>query len=319
MENIEKTTRKVRKEKVLTFLSSYFAFIGLLLVIIIFEIATKGKLLGSRNQMNIFNNFFNIGLGAMGVTFVMSLGNLDLSVGAIMGFSAAIAALSASVSTALILPIALLTGLLVGLINGLLVAKLKVDAFIGTLAISFIARGITTFLLNGTLGIPGTMRVFDNDILKICVFVFVMLLFFVLFNFSTFGKRCRAVGSSEEAARQSGVKVDRIKILAFTISGLVCGLIGFFSLVRTSTASANTGSAFEFDVILAVLFGGMPLSGGWPVKFRSAVIGSIAMAMMKSGMSLMGINGLTQQLIQGILLIIIAYISFDRRTTAVVK
>lgn len=93
----------------------------------------------------------------------------------------------------------------------------------------------------------------------------------------------------------------------------------FFTLVRACTASSKTGNAFEFDVLLAVLFGGMPLSGGWNVKFRAAIIGSVAMALLKSGMSLVGIDGLTQQVVQGIILIIVVAISFDRRSAAVIK
>ena len=103
------------------------------------------------------------------------------------------------------------------------------------------------------------------------------------------------------------------------ISGLLCGLAGFFSLVRTCTASSKTGDAFEFEVLLAVLFGGMPLSGGGSVKFRAAIVGSIAMAVMQNGMSLMGIDGLTQQLVQGIILIVVVVISFDRKNTVVIK
>ena len=99
--------------------------------------------------------------------------------------------------------------------------------------------------------------------------------------------------------------------------GLICGLVGFFTLVRACTASSKTGNAFEFDVLLAVLFGGMPLSGGWNVKFRAAIIGSVAMALLKSGMSLVGIDGL--QVVQGILLVVVVAISFDRRSAAVIK
>ena len=300
-------------------LQNYFAFIGLLLVVIAFEALTGGKLLRAKNLMNIFNNFFSIGLGAMGVVFLMSLGELDLSVGAIVGLSAALAAMASNISMALIFPVAILTGTLIGFLNGLLISRLKVASFIGTLAMSFVVRGMTTFLLNGSVGIPIAMREFDNDLLKISVFLVFMILFYTIFEYTKYGKRCRSVGSSPEAARQSGVNVLRVRTLAMTISGLMCGLIGFFSLVRTCTASSKTGNAFEFDVILAVLFGGMLLTGGWQVKFRSAVIGSVAMAVIYNGMSLMGINGLTQQIIQGILLIVIVSISFDRRNVLVVK
>lgn len=298
---------------------NYFSFIGLLIVAVVFEILTEGNLLQPRNLMNIFNNFFSIGLGAMGVVFLMSLGELDLSVGAIAGLSAALAAYAAQISLALILPVALLTGLLVGLLNGVMIARLRVESFIGTLAMSFVARGITTWLLNGSVGIPISQSIFDQNYVKIPVFTVMLAVLFILFEFTPYGKRCRSVGSSADAARQAGVKVEKVRTMAFAISGLMCGLVGFFSLVRTCTASSKTGNAFEFDVLLAVLFGGMPLTGGWPVKFRAAILGSIAMSVMKNGMSLMGIDGLTQQIVEGVILIAIVVIAFDRKSASVIK
>lgn len=296
-----------------------FAFFGLLLVLILFQVLTKGKLLGQRNLMNIFNNFFNMALCAMMYTFVMALGELDLSVGATVGFSAAMAAFSSEISMALILPTALLTGLLVGWLNGFATAYLRVESFIGTLAVSFIFRGLTTYFLNGSVGIPIAMRVFDEDWVKITALLIVLLISYLLYERCAFGKHCRAVGASHEAARQSGVNVQRTRMLAFTLVGLVSGLIGFFTLVRACTASSKTGNSFEFDVLLAVLFGGMPLSGGWQVKFKAAIIGSLAMAALKSGMSLVGIDGLTQQIVQGIILVVVVVISFDRRNAGVIK
>lgn len=298
---------------------NYFSFIGLLIVAVVFEVLTDGDLFDSRNLVNIFNNFFSIGLGAMGVVFLMSLGELDLSVGAIAGLAAALAAYAARANLALILPVAIAAGILIGLLNGVIISKFKVESFIGTLAMSFIARGITTWLLNGSVGIPISQNFFDQNSIKIAVFVLSLVVLFLLFEFMPFGKCCRAIGSSSNAARQAGVKVEKTKILAFVISGLMCGLVGFFSLVRTCTASSQTGNAFEFDVLLAVLFGGMPLTGGWPVKFRSAVIGSIAMAIMKNGMSIMGIDGLTQQIVEGVILIVIVVIAFDRKSAGVIK
>ena len=149
--------------------------------------------------------------------------------------------------------------------------------------------------------------------------IIVLVVSGTLFQKCAFGKNCRAVGASREAARQSGVDVEKTRMLSFMLVGLICGLVGFFTLVRACTASSKTGNAFEFDVLLAVLFGGMPLSGGWNVKFRAAIIGSVAMALLKSGMSLVGIDGLTQQVVQGILLVVVVAISFDRRSAAVIK
>ena len=176
-------------------MGSYFSFIGLLLVVIIFHVLTEGRLISSRNMMNIFNNFFSIGLGSVGVMFLMSLGELDLSGGGkFWDFSAAIGAFSAEIHTVWILPACLLTGLLIGSLNGVLVSRLKVESFIGTLAVSFIARGLTTYLLNGSVGIPLTQRVYDKSAVKVTVFIIVAVVCYILFDYTSYGKACRSVG-----------------------------------------------------------------------------------------------------------------------------
>lgn len=308
-----------RKEQIKTLLLNNFSLAGLLLVVVLFEALTNGKLLGKKNLLNIFNNFFTIGLSAMAFTFIMALGELDLSVGAIVGFAAMAGAFAGKISLWLILPAALLAGLLIGFLNGFAISHLRVASFIGTLAMSFICRGMTTWLLNGSVGVPISMRAFDADWVKIVTFLVMLVVFYFLYEHCAYGKQCRAVGSSKEAARQAGVNVKRVRLLAFVLSSVVCGLVGFFTLIRGCTASSGTGNAFEFDVLLAVLFGGMPLAGGWVVRFRSAVVGSIAMAVLKSGMSLTGIDGMTQQIVQGIILIVVVVLSFDRKNAAVIK
>lgn len=319
MENSVTMAVDRRKHRLKAILLSNFSFIGLIAVVALFELLTEGKLLGSRNLMNIFNNFFNISLSAMGFAFIMALGELDLSVGAIVGLSAAMGAFAAKISLWFVLPASLMTGLLIGSLNGTAIAHLKVESFIGTLAMSFVVRGLTTWFLNGSVGVPIAMRAFDANGVKLATFAVLLVALYILYEHCAYGKQCRAVGASKLAAQQSGVKVKRTRMTAFMISGIMCGLVGFFTLVRACTASSSTGNSFEFDVLLAVLFGGMPLSGGWPVKFRSAVIGSVAMAVLKSGMSLTGINGLTQQIIKGIILIAVVALSFDRRNAAVIQ
>lgn len=316
--NVYKISKRLKQTSKMKLMNN-FSFIGLLIVVIIFSILTKGELLKLKNMVNIFNNIFSMGLLSMGVVFLMSLGSLDLSVGAIVGMSATIAAFSSNISTGLILPSAILVGLIVGSINGLIIAYLKVDSFIATLSMSFVLRGITTWMLNGTVGIPLKMRAFDQGSIKFLVFIIATVLLFILFERTGFGKHCRAIGSSEKAAFQSGVSVRRVRMITFMISGVMSGLVAFFILTRTLTASSKTGSGFEFDVLLAVLFGGMSLSGGWTVKFKAAIIGTISMAVLLNGMSLVGITGLQRQVVQGIILIFIVIITFDRRNVAVIK
>lgn len=314
-----KANQDARSIKIKETLLQYFSFVGLLIVAVLFEVLSGGKLFSSRNVMNIFNNFYTIGLAAMAYTFVMALGELDLSVGAIVGISAAMAAFAGKVNVNLVLPTAVATGLVVGLINGVCIAKLNIASFIGTLAVSFVMRGITTWSLNGALGVDVSLRIYDQNWVKIATFCVLCVVLYLLYEHCAYGKHCRAVGASKLAAEQSGVRVSRTRLLAFVLLGTICGLVGFFTLIRAFTASSSTGNAFEFDVLLAVLFGGMPLSGGWPVRFRSAVIGAVTMAILKSGMSIIGLDGLTQAVVKGVILIAVVSISFDRKNAGVIK
>ena len=314
----EKLTES-QKNKFTNQLGTYISFMGLIAVAVLFEILTEGRLFSSRNMMNIFNNFFTIGIAAMVYSFIMALGELDLSIGAIVGISAAMAAMVGKINTLLIFPVAILTGFVVGCLNGASIAKLNTPSFIATLAISFIMRGITTWTLNGSVGVDVSMRMFDQNWIKITLFCVLMVLFYILYEHCAYGKNCRAVGASKAAAEQSGIKVAKTRYLAFVLLGTICGLVGFFVLIHSFTASSSTGTAFEFDVLLAVLFGGMPLSGGWSVRFRSAVIGAVTMAILKSGMSLVGIPGMTQAIVKGVILIVVVAISFDRKNAGVIK
>lgn len=143
-----------------------FSFLGLIIVVFTFQLLTQGRLLSSNNLTNIFNNVFSIGLLSMGVVFLMSLGEMDLSVGAIVGMSAAFGAFASDISVWLILPVTIITGLAIGILNGLIISFLEVESFIGTLAVSFVVRGITTWLLNGSAGIPISMRALDKTYIK---------------------------------------------------------------------------------------------------------------------------------------------------------
>lgn len=309
----------IKREEIKEFLIRNFVYIGIVLVLLLFEIMTKGRLLQKRNLMNIFNNFFLIGLSASVFTFIIAIAELDLSTGAIVGISAALGALAGKTNVALVVPVCILTGLAAGSLNGFMIAKMKMASFIATLASSFVLKGLTTFLLDGSVGVDISIRVFDQNWVKITTLAVAVIIFYMLFEHCIIGKQSRAVGASAEAAHQSGVHVEFIRFMPYLMIGLMCGIVGAFTLARSCTATTSTGGGFEFDILLAVLFGGMPLTGGWSVKYRSAILGSITMAVLKSGMSLCGITGASQQIVKGALLIIIVAITFDRKVVAAIK
>lgn len=307
-------------KKLFKYRSSFFPFIGLVFAVILFQVTSGGRLLTQRNSTVLLNEVFNVIIGSSGVIFMMSQGNLDFSMGAIVGTAGAIAASASNFNVALTLPVALIVGFICGSINGLISAGFGVPSFITTLGMSFVLKGTTTMLLNaGSIGIPFQMSNYDTTNIRFTVIVLVVIAAYVIFTFTPFGKQSRAVGSQPTAAKQSGVNVFWIKMWGFIISGVICGLIGFFCIIRGCTASTNTGFGTEINVLNAMMLGGMTISGGWSSKFRCVILGSFLMAVVTDGLTLWNIDLFTQELIQGCIFIISVALSFDRKNVTVIK
>lgn len=297
-----------------------FPFLGLAAVIILFQILTGGKVFTARNLKAIMNDSFFILIGTVAFSFIMAVGNLDLSMGTVMAVSCTCAAFASGISPVLAIPVAILAGLVLGCFNGFVHVHMGLGSLIGTMATQSIFQGILVLLLNGgTLAAPVSMLKWGSTGLKIAVMILVSLIGFYLFNFTAYGKQCRAVGACSEAARLSGVSVSKVKYMTYIVMGGVVGLLGLFSLIRTGTASASTGSSLMMNVWCAAFLGGLPLAGGSACRFRSAIIGSFTMAFLANGMTLMGLSTHDKQLIQGIVFLCAIAISFDRKNLVVIK
>lgn len=288
--------------------------IVLVVLVIFFEIVSDGRLLSRMNIDALLNSMFSIALGAAGVSFLMAQGNLDFSMGGIVGLAAALSGFAAWIHPVLSVLVGIGVGAVCGFLNGVIHAKFKVSAIITTLSTAFIFRGIQgTLITTGAVSLPGSMMFLENTELKVVLMLIAFIAGGIFYTRTKVGKYCKAIGSREEASFQSGIKVNKYKIGCFVLSGSVAGLVGFFYLVRAASASANTGSGFEFDVLLAMLLGGMPISGGSSARFRSVIIGSLIMTILSNGMILWGLDSVLQQFIRGIIFLVSVSISFDRR------
>jgi len=297
-----------------------FPALGLILVVLLFQILSNGRLLTANNLRVILNDVFPILIGATAYAFLLSQGNLDFSIGATMGVSAAIAALAAGVQPILAVPVGILFGAFIGAINGFSHAVLKINAFIATLAMQFILSGVILLILQGgVFSVPLVMLSWNTIELRLIVLFIVLAVGFLVFQFTPYGKYCRALGSCIEAARQTGINITFTKFMPFVIMGAVAGLLGFFSIIRTATVSSQTGGDLLMSVLNAVLLGGIPITGGAASKFRAVIIGSLTIAFLNNGMILMGFAPNTRQLLQGLIFLAAIAISFDRKNTKVIK
>ncbi|WP_148411199.1 ABC transporter permease [Murimonas intestini] len=302
------------------YLTTSIPVIVLILITVFFQIVSDGRLLSGKNISALLNSMFSIVLGATGVAFLMAQGNLDFSLGGIVGLTAVLSGYAAELNPVLSVLTGVLAGCACGFINGIVHSRFHVSSIITTLSTAYIFRGIQcTLITSGSVGLPASMMKLENTTLKVVLIIIFFAVGAVLYNRTRFGKYCRAIGSREEASYQSGIRITRMKIGCFILSGAIAGLVGFFYLVRAASASANTGAGFEFDVLLALLLGGMPISGGAGARFRTVLIGSLIMTILSNGMILWGLDSVLQQFIRGIIFLVSVSISFDRRNVTVIE
>jgi ribose transport system permease protein len=301
-------------------LKSVIPFMGLVVVIIFFQIASDGRLLTVTNMPVFISHAFAIIVASCGAVFLMAQGNLDFSMAGNVCVVAAITANVSQSSIPLAILAALLCGSFLGLLNGLIHTLLGLPSFVATLATSFIFTGVANVLLgSGSLAANYDLKKFDDPVLLLSILGVVLLATFFVLEFSPFGKQSKAIGARVEVARQSGVNITYRKITPFVICGCACGLIAIFSLLRTCTASTTTGAGIQINTIIALLLGGIPFSGGWTARFRGVVIGALLMAVVINGLVIMNVPIITQQIIKGILFVIAVAIAFDRKNTTVIK
>ncbi len=312
---------KTQKQKKNLSFQTFFPFLGLIFVLVLFTILTGGNLFSASSLRATLNDGLYIMLGTIGLTFLCAMGQLDFSIGYNMGVSCAVCCIAANtLGVYASIPVAILVGLALGLFNGLIVVKTKISPLVATIGTMFILQGFVLVVLNGSvLSAPLAMLDFFTNPLKITLLIVALVVGYIFLEKTKYGRIFKAIGACPEAVRQTGINADRYKLIGFIIMGGICGLLGFISLARTGSASNTTGSSLLFNCLCATLIGGVPMSGGATTKFRSAVLGVLTISFLVTGMTLMKIRSQDQQLIEGIIYLVAVGITFDRKNMKVIK
>lgn len=291
-----------------------FPFIGLAVVVIGFSAFSGGATLEWNNCTKVFEQSFTLLLVTAAALFLLSQDCLDMSIGATIGMAGAVAAYLSKTSVPLALIAAIAVGLTIGLINGFLHGVLGINAMIATLAMQFILRGLLLIICkSGTIGIAIGMYALDNKVLKLVICIAFLAAGYLFFQYHIFGKQCRAIGAGKTATIQSGVSVTRVKVIGYAFMGATAGLAGFFTVIRTGAAMYNTGNMVEFDVLIALILGGMPINGGSDSRFRSAIIGALILGVLNNGMVLLGLGTYPQLITKGLIFIFVLATTFTMR------
>ena len=278
--------------------------------------------LQSNNLLNLMRQLIINGFIALGMTFVILTGGIDLSVGSTLALTSAIFAglLQNGMNTGLAILIALVLGLVLGLLNGILITKGKLAPFIVTLATMTIFRGLTLVYTDGR-PIAGPRDNFAFKFLgkgqflgipfQVILFILAFLVLWMILNKTALGRKIYAVGGNEKASFISGINIDKVKIWVYVISSLMAVLSGLVLTSRLNSAQPTAGAAYEMDAIAAVVLGGTSMTGG-SGSLTGTLIGILILGVLNNGLNLLGVSSFYQQIVKGIVILIAVLIDRKR-------
>lgn len=293
----------------------YIAFLVLVIALTIFSPA----FLSVTNITNVLRQAVYVSVIVYGAIFVMAMGGIDLSVGSTMAICGlAVGELMLSgVNTPLSILIALILGAAIGFFNGFLIDKIKIAPFIATMATMTITRGVINVV---TKGIPqsglnsenftvfgqGTIGIIPIPVI-IALIIFAIAYF--LLNWTRFGRYILSIGSNVEAARLVGINISKMKLLVYSLTGLMSALAGILLTARMESAMPDAGEGYELDVIAAAVIGGTSLDGG-KASLVGTAVGALLMAVVRNGLNLLSINTFWHKVVMGVIILIA--VSIDR-------
>lgn len=310
-------------------------FIVLIILVIFFSFASSSFLQVSTLTM-VAKHVALYGILALGMTFVIITGGIDLSVGSVVGLvgmlaggliqeGLALGGKTVYFSVPAIIVLMLLFGCFVGLINGLIITKLKVAAFIATLGTMYICRGMANLRSKGaTFSNIGGYEGLGNVGLKtlgtnwfgvpagVYVFAILAVLAAILLKRTSTGWHILAVGGNEKSAKLSGIKADRVKILVYIISGFCAAWIGLINTAQISAAHPASGDGWEMNAIAATVLGGTSMAGG-SGTIVGTIVGAFVIGVINDGMTMCGVSEFWQKIIRGVVIILAVVIDQTQR------
>ena len=263
------------------------------------------------NLLNILDQQSAVLIIAAAGTLVLVAGGIDLSVGAVYALAGVTAAeLGSRTSPVIAILLGVAVGLAVGLVNGLVVTRLRINALIATLAMSFVVSGMATLITHGNLVVlfehPEFGDLARTQILTVRSSIWIALVAVVVIGVllarSTAGRYMYAAGGNAEAARLAGVRVDAIRVLTFMVSGAAAGLAGVIDASRVLSAQASSGDALAFTVLAGIVVGGTSILGGEGAVWRT-FLGVLFIALIGNGYDLLGLDPLYEQITLGVILL----------------
>lgn len=295
-------------------------FIGLVIIMILMNILTGGKIFTPKRIRLLLSQVYYPTIVATGVFFIMTLGSIDFTEGSTLGVASIVISVLSFYSIPLAILGGILTGAAIGAINGFVHVRFKLPSFIVTICTMYLFRGVCAYLTTET-AVPASsaIKALDVNWIKITITLVVLAVAFFLFRFTRIGYDVKAVGSGETAARFSGVKTDRVKFLAFVCAGALTGLAAFVNVIKVGSITATAGNQLETQILISLVLGGLPITGGAKVRFTNIIVGTLMYTILNNGLVMLGYDSATQQLIKGVVFLVFVALTIDRKALKVIK
>ncbi|MDD2980549.1 MAG: ABC transporter permease [Hespellia sp.] len=298
---------------------------GILCVMLIIGIGLSfmtPNFLTGNNIISVLRQISNNIFLALGMTMVIILGGIDLSVGSIVAMTGTLTVgftVTNGVPMGAAILIGLALGTLVGFFNGFIVTTFKVPAFIVTLSTMNIAKGIayiysggqSTRITNDAYAMIGTGYLFGLIPLPVVYMIVLIVVFVFLLNKTKLGTYIYAVGGNRESARLSGVPIKKVEIMVFTLTGLLAAFAGLVLSSRMYSGQPSAGDGYEMDAIAACVLGGVSMSGGVG-HVSGTVIGAVVIGIISNGLNLMGVSSFWQLVVKGIIIMVAVIIDSQK-------
>lgn len=299
--------------------------ISLVLLCVVISLLTP-SFLSVRNLLNVLDQITVLGIMALGMTAVIIIGGIDLSVGSVLALAMMVMgwlANTAGLPFAVAIPASILVAGLCGLVSGLLNVVMRLPAFIATLAMMSVARGLANIITNGEqiVGYPDWFTALSIDrhfgflSATVGLFVALMVVGFVILKYRAAGRSLYAIGGSAEVARLAGIKVRATTLAVYTLCGALAGVAAVVLASRLDSSQPSAGTGYELDTIAAVVIGGASLAGGTGTVLGTAV-GVLTIGVLRNGLNLIGVSPFVQQIVIGLVIVLAVGADTLRRRNA---
>ena len=302
-------------------IKSYLPIISFVAIVAIFAILTGGALITPRNITLIISGGFTLMIATVGVYMIMSMGCLDFSQGSMMGLSCAVVCFLSQYNPILAIVGGMATGAVIGLINAIFHVKGQVQSFVVTMCMMFLLRGVIAYITTASPVYAASYltALTTNTPLLIGIVVAVLVIAYLVLHFTALGSNLKAIGASETGARFAGINVQRTKIIIYVVAGAITGFAALINAIRIGSVTSQAGNMLETQILIALVLGGMPINGGARSRFSSVVTGVLSYLVLQRGLVMLGFTTEIQQLILGIVFVIMVAVFSERAANQVIK